>query len=293
MANWNTDKKPGAAGEGRLTQREKIDILNEMLRLGRPLTREELKGLGVVSTDKGAVRAEQFMYNHLIPDNMARLGFNANGERVDADGNIIPKGQEGSGNVNDPNDERTDREKSFNSYWRDVHDFSSEGSTGYEYLSKLEEGHRQQAETDQWLADAVYQQQALQQGAIVKQITDQVRNERMARLRAGMSETQIANQDMQMMMANVNAVNEQMNQYAAGSLQSQAKAKNAQAMAFNDYLQWAAQGGQSAGAAYAAQVGDADYATRAALDSIYGVGNWGEVEYRKQYDTSTGQKGGK
>jgi hypothetical protein len=190
-------------------------------------------------------------------------------------------------------DTRTEREKALNDYWRDVNDYNVEGTTGYNVLNRLEEGHRQQAETDQWLADAIYQQQALQQGAIVKQIADQVRNERMARLRAGMSETQIANQDMQMMMANINAVNDQMNQYAIGSMQAQAKAKNAQALAYNDYLQWAAQAGQSAGAAYAAQVGDADYATRAALDSIYGVGNWGEVEYRKQYDTSTGQKGGK
>jgi hypothetical protein len=190
-------------------------------------------------------------------------------------------------------DTRTEREKALNAYWRDVNDYNVEGTTGYNVLNRLEEGHRQQAETDQWLADAVYQQQALRQGAIVKQIADQVRNERMARLRAGMSETQIANQDMQMMMANINAVNDQMNQYAIGSMQAQAKAKNAQALAYNDYLQWAAQAGQSAGASYAAQVGDADYATRAALDSIYGVGNWGEVEYRKQYDTSTGQKGGK
>jgi hypothetical protein len=190
-------------------------------------------------------------------------------------------------------DTRTEREKALNDYWRDVNDYNVEGTTGYNVLNRLEEGHRQQAETDQWLADAIYQQQALQQGAIVKRIADQVRNERMARLRAGMSETQIANQDMQMMMANINAVNDQMNQYAIGSMQAQAKAKNAQALAYNDYLQWAAQAGQSAGAAYAAQVGDADYATRAALDSIYGVGNWGEVEYRKQYDTSTGQKGGK
>jgi hypothetical protein len=183
-------------------------------------------------------------------------------------------------------DTRTDREKALNDYWRDVNDYNVEGTTGYNVLNRLEEGHRQQAETDQWLADAVYQQQALQQGAIVKQIADQVRNERMARLRAGMSETQIANQDMQMMMANVNAVNDQMNQYAIGSMQAQAKAKNAQALAYNDYLQWAAQAGQSAGAAYAAQVGDANAAALGYLKST------GSNLYDDAYKTVTGQKTG-
>lgn len=184
-------------------------------------------------------------------------------------------------------DTRTEREKALNDYWRDVNDYNVEGTTGYNVLNRLEEGHRQQAETDQWLADAVYQQQALRQGAIVKQIADQVRNERMARLRAGMSETQIANQDMQMMMANVNAVNDQMNQYAIGSMQAQAKAKNAQALAYNDYLQWAAQAGQSAGAAYAAQVGDANAAALGYLK------NTGSNLYDDAYKTVTGQKGGK
>lgn len=184
-------------------------------------------------------------------------------------------------------DTRTEREKALNDYWRDVNDYNVEGTTGYNVLNRLEEGHRQQAETDQWLADAVYQQQALRQGAIVKQIADQVRNERMARLRAGMSETQIANQDMQMMMANVNAVNDQMNQYAIGSMQAQAKAKNAQALAYNDYLQWAAQAGQSAGAAYAAQVGDANAAALGYLKST------GSNLYDDAYKTVTGQKGGK
>lgn len=184
-------------------------------------------------------------------------------------------------------DTRTEREKALNDYWRDVNDYNVEGTTGYNVLNRLEEGHRQQAETDQWLADAIYQQQALQQGAIVKQIADQVRNERMARLRAGMSETQIANQDMQMMMANINAVNDQMNQYAIGSMQAQAKAKNAQALAYNDYLQWAAQAGQSAGAAYAAQVGDANAAALGYLKST------GSNLYDDAFKTVTGQKGGK
>lgn len=183
-------------------------------------------------------------------------------------------------------DTRTEREKALNDYWRDVNDYNVEGTTGYNVLNRLEEGHRQQAETDQWLADAIYQQQALQQGAIIKQITDQVRNERMARLRAGMSETQIANQDMQMMMANINAVNDQMNQYAIGSMQAQAKAKNAQALAYNDYLQWAAQAGQSAGAAYAAQVGDANAAALGYLKST------GSNLYDDAYKTVTGQKTG-
>lgn len=183
-------------------------------------------------------------------------------------------------------DTRTEREKALNDYWRDVNDYNVEGTTGYNVLNRLEEGHRQQAETDQWLADAIYQQQALQQGAIVKQIADQVRNERMARLRAGMSETQIANQDLQMMMANINAVNDQMNQYAIGSMQAQAKAKNAQALAYNDYLQWAAQAGQSAGAAYAAQVGDANAAALGYLKST------GSNLYDDAYKTVTGQKTG-
>ncbi len=263
MSDWRVDRNNNVAGRSKLNRNERRMVLDEMKRLGRPLTRDELVALGV-TTKSGAARAEYYMINELIPSNIDLLGWPS------PEGMIV--------------DGRSDREKAMNEYWRDVHDYDTEGTTAHKYLTALEEGHRQQAETDQWLADAVYQQQALQQGAIVKQITDQVRNERMARLRAGMSETQIANQDMQMMMANVNAVNDQMNQYAMGSLQAQAKLRNAQAMAFNDYLQWAAQGGQSAGAGYAAAVGDADYATRQAIAAAGG-------SYDDWYKTTTGQGG--
>ena len=73
---------------------------------------------------------------------------------------------------------------------------------------RLTESYQNQAAVASTLAEAQYQQQAMQQAQVVKQITDQVRAERMARLKAGMSESQIANQDMQMMMTNVNALNQ-------------------------------------------------------------------------------------
>ena len=71
---------------------------------------------------------------------------------------------------------------------------------------RLTETYINEADAQYNLADASYQQMALQQAQVVKQITDRVRSERMARLRAGMSESQIANQDMQMLMANVDAL---------------------------------------------------------------------------------------
>lgn len=99
----------------------------------------------------------------------------------------------------------------------------------------------------------------MQQAAAVKNITDQVRAERMAKLRAGMNEAQIANQDMQVMMSNINALNEQMNAMNYNTLQAQQQYNLAQDTAYKEYLNQAQAMNQTGAAYYAAQSGDAAY----------------------------------
>lgn len=145
-------------------------------------------------------------------------------------------------------------DKYFNEWYS-----GKEGTAGATVRGELENVFANQANTEMMLADAAFQQQALQQAQTVKSITDQVRAERMARLKAGMSESQIANQDMQMMMANVNALNDQASMMNQGRLQAQANAMNAKDQAYLAYLEQA-QGGAQTGAAYsAANAGDLRY----------------------------------
>jgi hypothetical protein len=81
----------------------------------------------------------------------------------------------------------------------------------------------------------------------------------MARLRAGMSESQIANQDMQMLMANIGALNDQAQALNEGRLQAQLGYNTAQDQAFEAYLNQANQQIQGGASLYASQVGDINH----------------------------------
>ena len=150
----------------------------------------------------------------------------------------------------------------FNSYYKDLYNPDIAGTGGAELLGDLEGAYQREANVGANMADVQFKNAAMQQAATVKQITDQVRAERMARLKSGMSESQIANQDMQMMMANVNTLNQNAAMLGDQRLQAGAAQVTAKDQAYMDYLNQANLRGQNAAAFGAADAGSADYMTR-------------------------------
>lgn len=148
----------------------------------------------------------------------------------------------------------------FNEYYKDLYSLKP-GTSGRAMYDELSDIYLRQAEATKAMADVQFQQQALQQAQTIKAITDQVRAERMARLRAGMSEFQIANQDMQMMMANVNALNQNAQMLNQQRLEAQLNANLARDQAYLSYLEQANVRGQVAAAMYAADSGNAHWNT--------------------------------
>lgn len=144
----------------------------------------------------------------------------------------------------------SEQEAAFNNYYRYIYSLD-EGTGGREIYDSLVQAEQNAALSNMQLADANLQQQAMQQAQTVKSITDQVRAERISRLRAGMSESQIANQDMATLMSNVNALNQQVADANAARLQAQQQYQNAQDTAYQAWLANANTMAQS-GAAYAA-----------------------------------------
>lgn len=144
----------------------------------------------------------------------------------------------------------------FNSYYQDLYSLN-EGTLGAEMLNNLATAEQNAAMSNMQLADAQYQQAAMQQAEAVKAITDQVRAERMSRLRAGMSESQIANQDMQIMLNNMNTLNQQANTMNANRLAAQQQYDLAQDTAYQQYLANATGLGSVGAAMAASDAGDA------------------------------------
>lgn len=158
-------------------------------------------------------------------------------------------GETGPGTV-DP------KEASYNEYWNNLYSLE-DGTMGAQMLDRLQTAEQNAALSNMALADAQYQQAAMQQAETVKAITDQVRAERMSRLRAGMNEAQIANQDMQMMLNNMNTLNTQANAMNANILNAQQQYNLAQDTAYQQYLQNATNLGNVGAAMAASDAGDA------------------------------------
>lgn len=146
-------------------------------------------------------------------------------------------------------------EAALNAYYDDIYSLK-EGTTGKSIYDNLLKAEQDAALSNMQLADANFQQQAMQQAQTVKNITDQVRAERVARLRAGMSESQIANQDMAMLMSNVNALNQQAADANAARLQAQQQYQNAQNTAYQAWLANANTMAQTGAALSASDSGD-------------------------------------
>ena len=182
----------------------------------------------------------------------------------------------------------------FNAYYNDVYSLAP-GTGGAEMLGRLEQSYANQAQQAATMADVGFQQAALQQASTVKQITDQVRGERMARLRAGMSESQIANQDMQMLMTNVNALNQNAQMLNDQRLQAQIGMNTSQDQAYMDFLNQSNARGQIATGMAASDAGDAYQQTIRQMTTLYGndptkwtAAQWTETSNR----VSTGNPAG-
>ena len=175
------------------------------------------------------------------------------------------------------------REKLLNAYYRDAYDVNTQGTNANQMYNQLVANNQTAAVEAARIADLNAQQAAMQQAATVKQITDQVRNERMARLRAGMSEAQIANQDMQSLMTNINALNQQANEANLARLSAQSAYNTAQADAYNAWLQQANAMATVGSANAAADAGDA-------INAANRLGYYSEKDkkFKTNFGTTTG-----
>jgi hypothetical protein len=174
-----------------------------------------------------------------------------NNIETDLEGNITTPG------IGNPTQEIDPKTAAFNDYYRDIYSLE-EGTGGRGLLDRMESAYENAAQQQSALANVQYQQQALQQASTVKAITDQVRAERMARLKSGMSESQIANQDMQMMMANVNKLNQNADLANQSRLEGQLGMNTARDDAYMEWLNQSNARGQNAAAFAASDASDAN-----------------------------------
>jgi hypothetical protein len=254
-ANWN------------LGQRELEKLTEKIVQLGRPLTDSEIISLNLIDQGGNRIGSDRFnnvksAMSQIINQNATTLGFDVAGNKYDTGtGSLIETG------VAAPTtDGKVD---AFNQYYKDLYSLQP-GTGGAEMLGRLEQSYQNQAQQAATMADVGFQQAALQQAQTVKQITDQVRGERMARLRAGMSESQIANQDMQMLMANVNTLNQNAAMLNDQRLQAQIGMNTAQDQAYMDFLNQANARGQIATGMAASDAGDPYQQTIRQMSSLYG-----------------------
>ena len=206
-------------------------LIDATINRGSPLSYAEVIDL-VGGGSKDNKEYKLAYYKQLLDTNADLFGFDSTGENTGTDTSA---------------DAQTE---ALNAYYEDAYSLA-DGTLGADIYNRLTTAEQHAALANKQLADAQYQNAALQQAATVKSITDQVRAERMSRLRAGMSEAQIANQDMQSMIANVNALNDQLNAMNYSNLQAQQQYNLAQDTAYQQYLDQA-NAMSTAGAAYAA-----------------------------------------
>ena len=175
----------------------------------------------------------------------------------------------------------------YDNYWNNLYS-RNEGTLGAEAYDQLVQAERSAGQNAIDLANAQAQQLGMAQAATVKNITDSVKAERMARLRAGMSESQIASQDMQTMLANTNALNEQIAATNLAAMQGQQQYNNAETTAYQNWLNSMNQAATPASAFAAADAGNADYLARQYAART-------GVPYQQAYKMVTGQNntGGK
>ena len=143
----------------------------------------------------------------------------------------------------------------FNQYYNEL--FSQRnGTLGKQILDNNINLYEQEAQNARTLANTSMQAQAMTQAQGVKQVTDSIRAERMAQLRAGMSESQLADRELQMLMGSVNQFGAQAQMANQEATAANLASTTAREQAFNDYIAQATALGQNAAANYASQAGD-------------------------------------
>lgn len=277
---WNIDVR-GTNANWNLNTAEKSKLIDRILELGRPLTAQELL-VYIDQTNINDMDAEAKIKNiqnaqsMIINNNADKFGFT-----VQPDGTVAPtEGLQTPGG---------DQASAFNAYYNDLYSLQP-GTGGAEMLGRLEQSYANQAQQAGILADVGFQQAAMQQAQTVKQITDQVRSERMARLRAGMSESQIANQDMQMLLTNVNTLNQNAQMLNQGRLEAQMGINTSQDQAYQDFLAQSAQRGQVASAMAASDAGDVYQQTIRQMTTLYGTdpSKWTSTQWQNVTQQVTG-----
>ena len=148
--------------------------------------------------------------------------------------------------------------KQYNQYYNDLYS-RNEGTLGKEILDNNISLFEKEAENMGILAESSLQNQAMAQAQGVRQVTDAIRNERMAQLRAGMSESQLADRELQMLMGSVNNFSNQAQAASQERLSAGLGATTAREQAFNQYIDQTTALGQNATANYASEVGDLYY----------------------------------
>jgi hypothetical protein len=258
-----------------LTEGEIKTLITQINENGGPLSRTQINALGIVGGGVEGDRMDNVIeaQERIIAQNPSKFGFTTQGSR----GLTAPESEPG-------------QTSAFNEYYRDLYSLDA-GTSGADMLGRLEQSYANQAQQAATMADVGFQQAALQQASTVKQITDQVRSERMARLRAGMSESQIANQDMQMLMTNVNTLNQNAQMLNDQRLQAQIGMNTSQDQAYTDFLAQSAQRGQVAAGMAASDAGDAYQQTIRQMTTLYGNDptRWTSQQWSTVSNQVTGQ----
>jgi hypothetical protein len=254
-------------------------LITQINEKGRPLTATEINALGIVGGGIDGDRMGNVLeaQKRIIEQNPSKFGFSSTGAVVGGPGLT-------------PSESEAGQTSAFNEYYRDLYSLDA-GTSGADMLNRLEQSYANQAQQAATMADVGFQQAALQQASTVKQITDQVRSERMARLRAGMSESQIANQDMQMLMTNVNTLNQNAQMLNDQRLQAQIGMNTSQDQAYTDFLTQSAQRGQVAAGMAASDAGDAYQQTIRQMTTLYGNDptRWTSQQWSTVSNQVTGQ----
>lgn len=205
------------------------------------------------------------------------------------DGNDFPEKNDGSLDGEYGNS-RSSFNNMFDDYYNDVYSMQ-EGTLGQRVVDNKAKLLEQQARNQQIIAETNLQNQALQQAQTVKQITDSLKSERLAKLRAGMNASQLADQDMQILLSNVQALNQQVvdtNQMRMEGLLNQGTAYES---AMAEYLGNADTIGQVATGMTAAGASNAVLQTEQSMNTLYGP-NWRNLPnanalYNEQYNIAT------
>lgn len=175
-------------------------------------------------------------------------------------------------------------------YYNDVYSMQ-EGTLGKRVVDNKAKLLEQQARNQQIVAETNLQNQALQQAQTVKQIIDSLKSERLAKLRAGMNPTQLADQDMQILLSNVQALNQQVTDTNQMRMESMLNQNTAYESAMAEYLGNADTIGQVATGMTAAGASNAVLQTEQSMNILYGA-NWRNLPnanalFNEQYNITT------